>query len=312
MNVFSTAVFLQTLGELHFPKRRRSVEVCEVEGRWLRLLVLDERRPVRDAPYYDFPQPLEALPDGPVRKLEYFPRTVVSTSTVEARVPEAQGFRPSPYIDWSQFADRVAFEQHCERRGASLADSKRQRRRLEKDLGPLSFVFDDPRPEAFDACIRWKGAQYEATKVGNLFADERNVELFRRLRQRGVVVVSSLSAGPSLLSVHLGALTDGRLAWWVPAYDASFSKYSPGRVLMEELMHESQRRGHREFDFLIGDEPYKFTYATHNRVVGPVGRAPWHEVFEARLKRTAKASLARSPRALAFARRLRDRLRARR
>ena len=312
VNIFTTAAFLQTVGELDFPGRRRAIELCRVEGRVLPLLVLDGRTVVESAPFYDFPQPLDVVPAGPVRELPYFPRTVVRTEPIEARVaPEPQGLRPSPFVDWSRFPDRAAFEAWVEARGGRVADGRRKRKKLEKDLGPLHFVFDDPRPEAFDACVRWKAAQYVATGVQNLFAQPRNVELFRRLRQRGVLVVNSLSAGSTLLSVHLGSLHDGRLTWWVPAYDPAFGRYSPGRVLLEELLRESQARGHREFDFLIGAEDYKFVYATHNRVIGPLGTPPLRARMISAGRHLAHRVLDRSPRALAWARKLRDTLRAR-
>ncbi len=40
------------------------------------------------------------------------------------------------------------------------------------------------------------------------------------------------------------------------------------------MMQESVSRVHSEFDFLIGAEPYKYHYATHERLVGSIGYAP--------------------------------------
>lgn len=309
MNVFTTDAFLETVGELYFPARRRAIEVCRVEGRLLRLLVLDGHEIVRTAPFYDYPQPLDGPVGGPVRELAYFPRTVVATTTIAERTPEVAGFSPSPYIEWARFADHAAFEKHVESAKAShTGDSPRQRRRLERDLGPLAFVFDDPRPEAFDACLRWKSSQYLATGLSDMFAAPQNVELFHRLRRRGVVVVSSLSAGSTLLAVHLGGFSDRRFAWWVPAYDPARSKFSPGRLLLEDLMRASHARGDLEFDFLIGDEAYKFLYATHNRVIGPLGTPPLKERLLAEAEKRAKQVLSKYPRAYELARGLKRRL----
>ena len=133
--------------------------------------------------------------------------------------------------------------------------------------------YDDQRPEAFELCIRWKAAQYLASGYENLFAREACVKLFRRLRERGVLVVASLSAGDRIVAAHLGTLHAQRQTWWVPAYDVELARYSPGRLLLEAALQESQARKHLEFDFLIGDEGYKYLYATHERVIGPVGDA---------------------------------------
>lgn len=283
------------MAETYFPKERAAIELRRVEGRVLRLLVLERAGPVRHAPYYDFPQPLDDVPKGPITELSYFPRTVVRTTTSDERFVARRGQQASPFITWSRFADAAAFDQHVEQLGARLTDSRRQRRRLEQALGPLEFTFDDRRPAVFDTCVAWKGSQYEASGYENLFARPECIELFRQLRRRRVLVVNSLFAGERLVAAHLGALSDQRFAWWVPAYDTSLGKYSPGRLLLEDTLHASQALGHLEFDFLVGNEPYKFQYATHNRIIGALGTPTSRErvLMEARV--TLTRALSRRP-----------------
>jgi hypothetical protein len=308
MNLFTTPAFLETAGHVFHPGRSHRVEVCRVGGLRLPLLVIDGREVMQRAPFYDFPQPLEGPHDGPLRELSYFPRTVVATSTVEARVPEAPGYQPSPYVAWSRFPSWADFEAFVGQRiGNLFPDSRRRRKRLARDVGPVRFTFDDERPEVFEACLRWKSAQYVASGLPDLFADRRNVELFRQLRARGVVVVSSLSAGDALLAAHLGGLSDERLYWWVPTYDVEWARYSPGRLLLEDLLQASHARRHAEFDFLIGDEAYKFHYATHSRVIGPVGVPPLGAQLRAEARRRVKRVVEASPRVKALLDRLRGR-----
>ena len=310
MNIFTTDAFLETAGGLFFPQRERRVELCRLEGRRLRLLMLDGKDVAQSMPFYDFPQP-EADAKGPIdRELFYFPRTVLRTTRVEDRTPEPAGQRPSPYIDWKKYPTFEAFEADWKTRSQSKAsDSLRKRKRLEKELGPVRFQLDDLRPEVFDTCVKWKSAQYLATGLTDMFADPRNVALFRRLRERGVLLVSSLSAGDTLLAAHFGSSHDGRLGWWVPAYDPGFGKYSPGRLLMENMLEASHARGDLEFDFLVGDEAYKFQYATHNRVIGAVGTPPLRVLFMNKARPMVKSLLEKNPRALELARRLDKRLR---
>jgi hypothetical protein len=306
MNIFTTTTFLETAGALFFPRRARSIEVCRLEGRRIPLLVLDGKEVVGRMPFYDFPQPLDDARGAVDREISWLPRTVVRTTPIAQRTsPEPQGFHPSPYVDWSLEPSWVSLEG---RRAPRSSDSGRKRRRLEKELGPLRFELDDPSPQVFEACVAWKSAQYVATGLRDMFADPRNVALFRRLRERGVLLVSSLRAGDTLLAAHFGSSHAGRTTWWVPAYDPAWSKFSPGRLLLEDLLKASSARGDREFDFLIGDEDYKFAYATHNRVIGPVGTPPLTELVATRARQRAKAVLERYPRALEFARTVRERL----
>lgn len=312
MNIFTTDAFLDTAGALFFPQRTRRIEVCQLEGRRVRLLVLDDEEVVGRMPFYDFPQPMSDA-GGPVdREITYLPRTVLRTVPLSggAYTPEPGGLQPSPYIDWKLLPDWAAYEARWKASPLPRThDGARQRRRLERELGPVTFQLDDPRPEVFEACVKWKSSQYVATGLTDMFADPRNVDLFRRLREHGVLLVSSLSAGDTLLAVHFGSTHDQRLGWWVPTYDPKFSKFSPGRLLLEELMRASYERGDLEFDFLIGDEQYKFLYATHNRVIGPVGTPPLSEVLMKKARAQAKALLEKSPKAMEFARSLQKRLR---
>jgi hypothetical protein len=309
VNIFSTEAFLETLGAQFFPRRRWDIALRRVEGRVLRLLVLDGRTVVRRAPFYDFPQPLELAvgADASCVGLSYFPRTVICTNTLSVHVERLPGTQPSPFIEWRHFKDAKAFESHAEKSGARLSDSRRQRRRLAENAGPLTFEFDDPRESVFDAALAWKSAQYLASGYRDLFAQPACVELFRALRRRGLLVVNSLHAGSTLVAAHLGSLHDGRFTWWVPSYDPAFATWSPGRLLLEDALRESQARGHVEFDFLIGDEKYKYHYATHERVIGPLGTPGLLERLELDARGRVRTLLASQPRVGQFVRGLRAR-----
>lgn len=307
MNVFTTDAFLETAAAVFFPGRSWRAEVFRIEGRILKLLVVDGDV-IERMPFYDYPQPLDGW-TGAVTDRWYFPRTVVQTQLVSERAIEPAGFQPSPYIDWTRFADEKAFQTHVAKSSSLKSnDTARQRRRIERELGPLKFVLDDSRPEVFDACVKWKSAQYVETGVGDMFAAPQNVELFRQLHARGLVKVSSLSAKDTLLAAHFGTHTDKRFTWWIPAYDATYGKYSPGRLLLEELMRSSQQQGDLEFDFLIGDEKYKFMFATHNRVIGPIGAPPVSLLLQNLAKQQTKTVLERYPKAMELARDLKRRL----
>jgi hypothetical protein len=311
MNIFSTDAYLDSLAEVYFPGKKKTVEDFRVAGDVFRLLVVD-KKPITEFAFLDFVQPLAGKPAGKVRSLAFLPKAVLSTSRVDGRPEDAkaEGRSPSPYIDWTLFKEWSAFEKHVSAKIGNLGpDSKRKRKKLERDLGPISFVFDDKRPEVFDACVRWKSSQYVATGLTDMFARAENVQMFRKLHAKGALVVSSLSAGDTLLAVHFGGLADQRHYWWVPTYDPAHSKYSPGRLLLEAILQESHRLGHVEFDFLIGDEAYKWHYATHNRAFGALGTTPLSRRLKATVKRREKGALADHPRLMAAATAIKKKLR---
>jgi CelD/BcsL family acetyltransferase involved in cellulose biosynthesis len=64
------------------------------------------------------------------------------------------------------------------------------------------------------------------------------------------------------------------------------------------MLEESHRLGHTQFDFSIGGEEYKWVYATHARLLGPLGRPPLKTRVLAAAKQQAKRALAVAPLAL--------------
>jgi hypothetical protein len=296
MNMFSSDVFLRTLGEVYFAGHRYEPALFAVDGRVCRLLMVDGA-PITRWQFVDFFEPVLA-PGAPARALGYLPSVARETLSSEdwlTRVPTA-GLLPSPFIDWARFERWDDFVALVSARIANLfPDSRRKRNKLAKALGDVEFRLDDRRPETLELGMKWKSAQYLASGYDDLFVDAKNRRLFTELHARELVLVSSLSAGGNVIAVHLGASHEGRLYWWIPSYGPEFGKFSPGRLMLESLIRASFERGDREFDFLIGDEAYKWHYATHTRVIGSVGVPPLSLRLETDLKRRAKRALRGMP-----------------
>lgn len=322
MNFFSSDEYLSALGRVWFPGRRCEVVTCLVEGRPFRLLWREGLGPfVTFGPradacnFIDFFEPMASAPaqeQAPlVTRVRWIPRVALEAHEVTSATPEPLGGGrvPAPYVDWTRFKEWSAFEAHVASRRPSLrADSRRKRRRLEERHGPLQFRWDDDRPGVFETALAWKSEQYVRSHVPDSFAVPENVAMFRELRKSGLVMLSSLSAGDRVLAVHLGALWRGRLSYWVPAYDREELLLSPGRLLLDDLLRESHARGHAEFDFLLGDEAYKYHYATHQRVVAPLGRPPLDVSLRNAVRSSVKGALARYPGLRARARALENAL----
>jgi hypothetical protein len=63
------------------------------------------------------------------------------------------------------------------------------------------------------------------------------------------------------IAYHFGFELDRKLVWYQSAFDVGYWEYSPGEVLLGELLRYARERGLREFDFTIGREAYKSRYA---------------------------------------------------
>jgi hypothetical protein len=311
MNFFSSDPFLEALAASQFPGKRCMGEEYQVEGHRFRLPSVNGR-PLLQWPFLDFfePRTAEELSGAPARALRYLPYASLDIIALQVERPAKlpSGHQFSPLVDWRQFSSWDGFLAHvATRRSNLMADSQRRERKLAAALGPLTFAYHDSAEEAFDKCREWKSGQYLATGGTDSFF-QRSLPLFRELLRRKVLVVSTLRAGGALLAVNWSAEWQGRLYHWVPAYDPAHSAASPGRLLLHYLLKESHQRGHREFDMLIGDEGYKWFYATHSRIIRPLGRAPLRLTAERALKASVKRALAGHPQVLEAARKLKKRL----
>jgi hypothetical protein len=297
MNFFSSDEYLLPFAETFFPGRAHRIGPWRAQGKVFRLVDVDGHGPVTSWEFLDFFQPVEDDPAKAAGTVRWLPRVALETRDVVAALPDDAPaptdftFQPAPYVDWSRFSGWEAFQDHfATRRSSLLRDSKQKRRNLEKAFGPVRFEWDDRRGEVFDQALAWKSAQYVRSNLPDLFARPGNAALFRRLWAQGTLIVSSLSAGERLLAVHFGAQWRRRFFSWVAAYDPEHFRYSPGRLLLEGMLRESQGLGHAEFDFLIGSESYKYHYATHERVIGPLGSAPLRQ----RLRKAARGAVRRA------------------
>jgi CelD/BcsL family acetyltransferase involved in cellulose biosynthesis len=81
---------------------------------------------------------------------------------------------------------------------------------------------------------------------------------------------SVLKIGGTAVAWHLGLVDAGRLYYWVPTHDAQWSSYSPGKLLLAELIASGCRRGWKEIEFLTGNHSYKHAWNPTQRALTAV------------------------------------------
>ncbi|MGC4093534.1 MAG: GNAT family N-acetyltransferase [Polyangiaceae bacterium] len=278
MNFFSSRDFLDAVAQSMFAGVPSAVETVEVDGRQFDTLYV-RGRCQENLPFCDFLEPRAERVAKPKRH-GFLPAVYQRTVGVGDYTPESlPGFGVAPYTDFSGFQSFEEFVKYASKRSSRAFEAqKRKRRKLEREVGETRVVLRAPVSDMHlvDLCMRWKSAQYQRSNYVDMFSSPKLQQLFRSLFERGAIAVSVLYAGDRPTAIHLGPATPQRFYYWVPSYDIELQGYSPGVVLMEELMRDSMQNGVREFDFLIGAEEYKFYYATHVRLIGQCGERPLH------------------------------------
>jgi CelD/BcsL family acetyltransferase involved in cellulose biosynthesis len=142
----------------------------------------------------------------------------------------------------------------------------RRRRKLERELGPVTFEWSANDAEGSMRALReWKSAQYRRTSVWDRFSCSWITAAIDRLASATgpdcTGVLGALRAGDRLAAVHLGLRSADRLCWWFPAYDPDLGRYSPGLILLLELIATGAAQQVPVLDLGRGEHGYKLRVA---------------------------------------------------
>lgn len=139
-------------------------------------------------------------------------------------------------------------------------------RELSRETSVVLEVADNPETAAtfLDAMIENKTRRFAETRVPGFELPGKLAfyqEATRRLPLLAAVDLSAVKAGETVLASHWGLVFGQRFYFLMTAYaDGKWRKFSPGRILNDELIRWCAANGYRAFDFGIGDEAYKDEY----------------------------------------------------
>jgi CelD/BcsL family acetyltransferase involved in cellulose biosynthesis len=171
----------------------------------------------------------------------------------------------SPVLD---LGDVDAWE--AERPRRALADLRRRMRRL-REAGEVS-VARTRDPAALDDVLALEGRSWKGARGTAIAADARLRAFYGRVagwaaRRDGLrIAVLRLDGRP--LAAVLALEEDGVLHLVKAGYDPAFARFSPGQLLLQDVLREAFAAQLRRVELHGADEPYKrlWTGAVRNRV----------------------------------------------
>lgn len=195
------------------------------------------------------------------------------------RMPESIDGIANPFIDFTKaIRDEnghsaklpKTFEAFAANRKKRLFnDSGRQRRRI-AEIGSTEVIIADDKSvisQIINAMILQKGRRYiDSIGVNKFETRPELVEFYSRISAlrspnlRGHV--SALCVSRDIIATHIGAVFRNRFYYIIPSYASeNWMRYSPGRILMEELIRNCIEAGLETFDLTVGDDAYKKDWA---------------------------------------------------
>mgnify|MGYP006098319815 FL=1 len=149
-----------------------------------------------------------------------------------------------------------------------LADTARQRKRLSK-LGNLNFVVVSNEEENnlfLEKLFLFKRMRYKEMGVEDVLNKKEHRDFYlnmpSQISQSAKVHCSALKLNEEIIAIHWGAVDEKTFYYLMPAFcGGKWSKYSPGKILLEDLMLSCHHSDLKVFDFTSGDESYKKIWA---------------------------------------------------
>lgn len=127
-------------------------------------------------------------------------------------------------------------------------------------------VVDFPTAEAlFPLFFQQHIERWSATRTPSLFARDRNrafyLKLLHELHPTGWLRFTVIELDERPIAFHMGFAYAGSFIWYKPAFDIRLRKHSPGALLLRFLLQQAIQEKCLEFDFTVGNEPFKRRYA---------------------------------------------------
>jgi CelD/BcsL family acetyltransferase involved in cellulose biosynthesis len=149
----------------------------------------------------------------------------------------------------------------------------RYERKLEKEA-PGQVVYrrvrqEEDLPDAMNLLFRLHSEVRQA-KGGSYIGDAQPLEFHktvaRRLLSKGWLRLYLLTVSGNDIAALFCINCDNVVSFYTTGYSLDWSSYSPGRLLIAYAIRQSIEEGAYEFDFLRGNEKYKFNWTDDYRL----------------------------------------------
>ena len=153
------------------------------------------------------------------------------------------------------------------------SDTKRQKRRL-NEIGDLKFyqpIDAKSKKAIIKEMIAQKRIRYKLKKQWDMFDIKEYRDFYMSLSciksSSFSVQCSSIKINNELIATHIGILNKDSFYYLMPSHLSNFHKYSPGRILLFELIERAIDRNVDFFDFTIGGEIYKKSFINDEQLL---------------------------------------------
>jgi Acetyltransferase (GNAT) domain len=167
---------------------------------------------------------------------------------------------------WQRVNTRLAIPSEGRSRSSLVRQTRRNRRALERSGVEITRIDCGAVSEPLLASLFELHAlrRTEAGKSASVFFTAQQAPLLLRLSELGGTTHGPQAVvakhGQTVVGVLLGFLWGGTFTFWQHGWHPDFASYRLGSVLIDEAISFAEDSGAREFDFMEGQDPYKYRF----------------------------------------------------
>jgi len=147
----------------------------------------------------------------------------------------------------------------------AIRNTERRGRKIEREIGPISYTFDDRREESWDWLVATKtrALAKEGTQAGFEIPWIKHLHSELRSAQSAGFsgVMSTITCEGKLIAAHFGLRRANVLCWWHTTFDEDYRQYAPGLMLLLTTIREGAARGLSVIDLGRGNQHYKLVFS---------------------------------------------------
>ena len=148
---------------------------------------------------------------------------------------------------------------------------RRKKRKFEQDCNGKFIVLREKGKlnVAIDNFIRLNENRFKAKRMSSPFSDDLFNRFHRKIIpiffQRGLLELDFLHLGDTPIAAIYLFKYDHRYLYYQSGFDSAWHKISPGMLIFEYAISKAIEEGIKEFDFLQGNEDYKYRWTSNDK-----------------------------------------------
>ena len=138
-----------------------------------------------------------------------------------------------------------------------INDISRRKRKIENDSNIDMYINEEFNEEVFNKLIEFKNDKYSQGVLNNSKIVDFYKEISKKMPEN--IHFSYMRADDKIVAVHFGFKDKNKIYYYMPSFDPEYGNKGVGMILLKEII-DSEQGNVKIFDFLRGNEPYKFIW----------------------------------------------------